>query len=536
MALLTVLGASLVYEAKRTGLTIDEPSHFAAAYMYWLGQDVLVPADSPPLTRMIAGWVPLLRNAPDPRRSKYWASKDAYLIGSETLGIAGKVGRRMLFYTRLPFIVFPLGICFLCWYWGRILFGEGVALILAACAALEPTVLGHGPLINSDVPAAFVALWCAYAMWTYWRRPTPGRLVFMTLTLFLALITKFTLLPLLVIGYGVALWRAPRLSSAILIPSALYCGLLVASQFQARPLPEQKVAQFEGAGLPHSLQPIAAFVGRLPWPSQFIEGLLYIGGSLQGRGFTGYMLGHKIEGRVPGYFPFAWIVKFPIPLQLLMAAGLTELLLRICRRRVDSADAVIWGIAAVLFGLAVMSNFHIGFRHVLPVLPFLILGGGAALKRCLGHRLGRLVIAAGVAFLALSSLLVYPHGIAYFNEWIGGPTYGWKYLADSNIDWGQNYPELGAYLARHPVEVARVFLVSFDNPWHYMQPGSLSPQLIPPDGSSPVFQPAPGTYAISVNLLTGVLLPSGHEDYLAKFRRRVPTARAGYSILIYVIK
>lgn len=329
--LLIVLSAGLIYEAKHTGLTIDEPSHFAAAYMYWLGQDILVPADAPPLTRIIAGWVPLLRHAPDPRRSKYWASRDAYLIGSDILGIPGRVGRRMLCYTRLPFLIFPLGISFLCWYWGRILLSEGVALLLAACAAMEPTILGHGSLINSDVPAAFAAFWLSYALWAYWRSPTTARLVFMTLTLLIAFLTKFTLLPLLLLGYVLALCRAPRLSSAILIPTALYGGLLAASQFQAHPLSEQKVAQFEGAGLPHSLQPIAAAVARLPWPSQFIEGLLYIGGSLHGRGFTGYMLGHKIEGRVPSYFPFAWIVKFPIPLQLLTAAGLTELILRICR-------------------------------------------------------------------------------------------------------------------------------------------------------------------------------------------------------------
>ena len=53
--LLIVLSVGLIYEAKHTGLTIDEPSHFAAAYMYWLGQDILVPADAPPLTRIIAG-------------------------------------------------------------------------------------------------------------------------------------------------------------------------------------------------------------------------------------------------------------------------------------------------------------------------------------------------------------------------------------------------------------------------------------------------------------------------------------------------
>ena len=35
--------AALVYQARRLGLTVDETSHFAAAYVYWLGEDGLQP-------------------------------------------------------------------------------------------------------------------------------------------------------------------------------------------------------------------------------------------------------------------------------------------------------------------------------------------------------------------------------------------------------------------------------------------------------------------------------------------------------------
>jgi len=34
--------------------------------------------------------------------------------------------------------------------------------------------------------------------------------------------------------------------------------------------------------------------------------------------------------------------------------------------------------------------------------------------------------------------LVYPHYLAFFNQSIGGPHNGYKWLADSNIDWGQD--------------------------------------------------------------------------------------------------
>jgi len=37
-----------------------------------------------------------------------------------------------------------------------------------------------------------------------------------------------------------------------------------------------------------------------------------------------------------------------------------------------------------------------------------------------------------------STLRVYPHQLAYFNEIAGGPENGWKHLLHSNLDWGQD--------------------------------------------------------------------------------------------------
>jgi len=531
--------AALVYQTRRLGLTVDEASHFAAAYAYWLGEDVLQPADAPPLTRAICGWVPRLLGAPPPRDTNGWKERDAYLIGAEILDRPNIRARRLLFYTRLPFLVFPLLIVFLLWHWGRQLFGEPVGLCLAACGALEPTIQGHGVLINSDVPAAFGALWFAYAAWRYWNTPNVGRLQIMTLAMVVAVLTKFTLLPLAIVGFGLALCKGPRLLGAIAIPLALYAGILAASQFQAQPVPRVEIQQFSGAGVPLWALPGVNLLARLPWPLQFVRGLLFIGGSLQGDGFTGYMLGHKIRGWVPLYFPLAWAIKFPIPLQLLTVAGLAAFFIRIWRREAGAADLLVWGAAAFFFGAAAISNSHLGFRHVLPALPFFILGGGFALARWSGHRAARVAIALSLACLAVSSLRVYPQGISYFNEWIGGPTRAWRYLADSNLDWGQNLPDLGVYMERNRIGRIKTFLFGYDNPFHYLKPGSMDPQTLPaPDNPAleRYYRPRPGLYAVSVNFLAGFLAPPGYEDYLAFFRERLPDARAGYSILIYDVK
>jgi hypothetical protein len=537
--LLLACAAGLIFESRRAGLTVDETSHFAADYLYWLGDDTLQPSDAPPLTRAICGWIPRLMHAPSPRQTAGWNERDAYRIGAEILDDTHIRARRLLFYTRLPFLIFPLLIVFLLWHWGRQLFGEPAALCLAACGALEPTILGHGVLINSDVPAAFGALWFAYAAWKYWSAPDRRMLLMMLAAMVFAVLTKFTLLPLAIAGLVLALRKGPRVWAAAAIPATLYLGILAASQFQAAPVSAAEIGQFSGAGVPGWAMGGAKLLAKLPWPTQFVHGLLFIGGSLQGDGFTGYMLGRQIRGKVPLYFPLAWAIKFPIPLQLLAIAGLIALAIRIRRRQAGSADLFVWGPGLFFFGAATLSNSHIGFRHVLPALPFFILGGGFAMARWGGFRAMRVGVAICLLWLTASSLRSYPHGISYFNEWIGGPAEGWQYLADSNIDWGQDLPALGRYMEERRVPSMKTFIFGFDNPFHYMKPGSLEPQALPAAENPALphsFQPTPGLYAVSANFLAGFLFPPGYEDYLAYFRPRTPDARAGYSIFIYRVQ
>ena len=537
--LLAVTATALVYQAWHLGMTADEPSHFAAAYQYWLGNDVLRPSDTPPLTRIISGWVPRLLAAPLRRDTDGWRRRDAYQIGAETLSALDPApARRLLFLTRLPFLVFPLGIVFLVWHWGRTLFGPWVSLVLAAAAALEPTILGHGAIVKSDVAATFGALLFAWSAWRYWQAPAPRRLPAVLSALVVAVLAKFTLLPLAAFALILVLARGPRWA-ALLVPLTVYLAILAAYQFRAVPVEQEDLKDLVYAGVPERVLPLVSAAARIPWPKQFVRGLLFIGGSMHHEGFPGYMLGRKIIGGEPLYFPLAWAVKFPIPLQILTLAGLAALAVRLVRRQFRSADLFLWGSASWFFVTAVISNFHIGFRHVMPALPFFILGGGLALERWAAGRTGRRLALLLLLWLAVSSLRVYPQGISYFNEWIGGAENGWKYLADSNLDWGQNLPELADYVHRHHIDRINLYLFGLDDPGHYFAPKTYFPQPWPeppriPPGSR--LTPAPGIYAVSFNAMAGFLAQDGYQDYLACFRTRRPVGRAGYSIFIYEVE
>jgi hypothetical protein len=541
LLLLLLAGSALLgYEAWHLGMTADEPSHLAASCAWWMGADVLRPSDTPPLTRMISGWVPRAMGIRLRRDTAEWRSRNAYDVGARLIGgLEPTRAQRFLFAMRLPFIIFPLLIAFLLWRWGSELFGERIGLVLATCGVLEPTILGHGALIKSDVPAAFGAFWFAYTAWRYWLRPDLQRLVLMALSLIVATLTKFTLLPLIGVALVLALWRGPRLAGILIIVPAFYLATLAAYQFQAVPVGEAELAGFVPAGIPEVLMPVATMLAKLPWPTQYVHGLLYILGSLHGPGFNGYMLGHRITGMVPAYYPLAWAVKFPIPLQVLTIAAAVALVLRIRHNEVGAAEVLIWGSSMLYFGSAVFSSFHIGFRHVLPALPFFILAGGFALARWATDRSCVILVAICIAWLAVSSLHAYPQGISYFNEWIGGPKNGWIYLADSNVDWGQNLPELARFMQDHHIPRVKTFLFGLDAPGRYLKPGSWEPQPWPyAVGVVPerCLRPASGIYAISVNALTGFLAPVEYENYFADFRDREPIGRAGYGIRVYEVK
>ncbi len=154
--------------------------------------------------------------------------------------------------------------------------------------------------------------------------------------------------------------------------------------------------------------------------------------------------------------------------------------------------------------LSFFFHFHIGFRYILPVLPLLFV----FVSQLAEHRPTRtgLQLTTGILLLlhAISSLTVYPHYLAYFNEPSGGPLNGWRYLIDSNLDWGQDR----AY--------AR---------WVYA-PGSPVPVIQNPR------RPVAGRIMVNVNSLVG--FKPGQDKRYAWLRENFkPVDHVGYSFLVY---
>lgn len=537
--------AALGWQAWRVGLTYDEPTHMLGSYLYWLGRPDLYPRDFPPLIKITTGWIPLALSIPLHLGLPQWKTQWKQDVASAILDHLEPERIQQLFYLmRLAATIFPMLTALLVWYWGRLLWGRRVALLLLLAWVLLPTPLAHGCLLKNDLATTFTYLLFAFCGWRFWLAPDRKHSLCLGLSVLLAILAKLSLLIVVPLGVLLVAARAiprqqPRrralvfaLGSVLLIP---YVGLLASYRFEARRLTEQDLrTMLRREGFSRWEVAAAHLFRLLPTPEDLQTGVRSLN-TYQKYGAPTYLLGRARTHGSLAYFPVALALKTAIALQILFLSGLILIAGRIGSRRAAAADWFLLAPGLLYVALAAQSNLQLGVRLVLPAFPFFLLLGGFAIERALTGRAGQAALAVVFVWLAAASISIYPQGIAYFNEWAGGPEQGWKYLSDSNVDWGQNLPELAAYIRRNHVQRVRLYYWGFDPLRHYGIEGIAQEQPPPwrqfhlPDR----LVPAPGLYAVSVTYLHGQFFDSAHRDYFHCFQVRKPDARAGYSIFIY---
>ena len=60
------------------------------------------------------------------------------------------------------------------------------------------------------------------------------------------------------------------------------------------------------------------------------------------------------------------------------------------------------------------------------------------------------ILSLAIFWIVLIPILNYPGYVSYFNESIGGSKNGYKYVTDSNTDWGQDLKRLKIFLDENP--------------------------------------------------------------------------------------
>ena len=172
-----------------------------------------------------------------------------------------------------------------------------------------------------------------------------------------------------------------------------------------------------------------------------------------------YLLGHisPVQG-FPGYFLVASALKLPIATQFIV---ILSMVLYFARRekRVNFIQNESFLLISVVF-FTIYFNFffntQIGIRYYLPMFPLLYIFSGSLFVGWKGFTALQRSLAFGLmVYLFISVFSYYPYNISYFNEFVWDRTQAYKYLADSNIDWGQGKNDLWDYLLRNPAAIYR---------------------------------------------------------------------------------
>jgi Dolichyl-phosphate-mannose-protein mannosyltransferase len=472
IVLLALAGAEVARFSLWT--TSDEPAHLAAAREWRRGPGMVSNFEHPVLMKLLAG-VAVPREKP------------AMEIDETCAG-------------RAPMAFIFAGLALATGLLARTLAGNAAGLAAAALVAIEPTLRGHGTLVQSDVLVTFFLVAAALALDLAARgsaeRSVDRRWLVASGVLYgLAMASKYSAFPFLAVFAVAALLRfsAGRFSlnvkrgkpagSLLLLrrslgPSVLFSvfalvaialATLVVIQLLAFAGTSDEAFQagiaLEFAGLPQERSAVALARTFPRAIAAYGAGLLFVQGVAGPGERFNYFFG-EISGKGRAlYFPVALGIKLTTAAVLasaaaFLAAGLGLFRGARLRRLLFARAAFPAAIGGAYLAAACASNVNIGVRHALPAVPFLLVAAAGAGRTLLARRPGAFhATLAGVVLLAAGeSALRLGREISFGNLLAGGPAGIPAILSDSNVDWGQEQGQVFERVRRG--DLGRVGLTS----------------------------------------------------------------------------
>lgn len=585
----------LFLSAFNESATMDELAHIPAAYSYVTLKDMRLNPEHPPLIKDFSGLGILFLRPNFPVDTASWQEdvNGQWTQGAIFLYESDNNPDKILLFGRFPVMLLALLFGWLLYRWAGSLYGSRVALLTLFFYTLSPTFLAHSRYVTTDLAAAFGFFIGLAAFFRFLERQNFKRLALAGLAFGTALLLKFSLF-LLVPLYGLLaiLWvflqerenfdlKSYLKAFGILFLKLILIGLIglaliwlvYAWHVANYPAPRQlSDSQFLLGSF--GFRPIVNFdlwlvKNEILRPlGQYLLGLLMVVQRSAG-GNTTYYLGEVSAAGWPTYFPVAYLLKETIAFHLLTLLALFLALRKIKSAGEKSFDAFFswmkdnFVLVASLFFVSfywlysIRSPLNIGVRHILPTFPFIYLLVAREIAAWLyrpsleePQNLGdwfrslyqnfvepipRFILVALLMFwMVVSTAITFPFYLSYYNEFIGIEN-GWRYIVDSNYDWGQDLKRLRDLVeAEH---ISKIYLDYFGggSPRYYLG------EKFEPWQSSRGSPPSGSYFAISATFLQGargrpasgfVIKP---EDTYSWLEGLEPLRRAGLSIFIYKI-
>jgi len=583
--LLTFMGFFAFFSVLGDSLTMDELAHTPAGYSYVTQKDMRLNPEHPPLLKDLAGASTWLgskiadTSITLPINNKSWQEdmNGQWNFGREFLYRSGNDTDKIIIWSRLPMILIMILLGFYVFRWTREIYGDMAGLLALFLYSFSPTFLAHGRYVTTDVGAAAAFFIGAYYLTKWITKINIKNIIIAGIALGLALLVKFSvilLVPYLIfLGFVWLLINIKnfktfkkdflKIALSIIVLGAISLVVIwPVYQYHVMDYPAQRqysdtettLQSFGRRMLADSViwmsdKPILRVWG------QYFFGLLMVVQRAVG-GNTTYFLGQISKTGWISYFPIMFLIKVPTALLVFI---LMTLFIYLFSLRQISFKKPLKNLAKFLkehfaqFSLITLfviywiatfrSNLNIGVRHILPTFPVIyILVSGAISKTIESSRQPMQKLLKGVIVIllllyALPTINNYPHFLTYFNELVGGPSNGYKYVTDSNLDWGQDLRRLTEFVEENNIEKIYIDYFGGDSPQYRLgdkfQPwwGDRDPSQLPPDS----------WIAVSATFLQGgrgepvpnYTEKTGYYNWLNQYK---PVAIIGHSIFVYNIK
>ena len=443
--------------------TTDELAHIAGSVgLYETGRNLYM-VEHPTLPRLVVGLA--LKAAgvryPDARDLAGVQSRpDANLAGADIVFRGDVPYWTVLATARLANLFFAAILLLYVYLLGKYLANSLVAMLATLFVSLDPNFLAHSALVTTDIPAAAGFIAATYHALRFAARPNWRTTIIAAIALGLAMSCKFTVVllapPIILLILIRAVRHAkgdspdsqnfarrvlhyiPRLRMLVAVPAITLLTLWATYLFNMGRLEDQHLFDEDVKGWKHIPQWVKA--APIPMPAMPL-GVMFMA-ALAKTGFPCYFNGQiNLTGHL-AYFPEAIALKTPAAAVVAFALAFVACVLAGRKNRRPILLLCLFLPPSLLLLTAMTGKLQIGIRHILPVIPFIYLFGVFCLHR------GKWIYALLPLILlsAFESARAHPDYLPFFNVLAGGSQNGEKYLADSNLDWGQDMARLANYI------------------------------------------------------------------------------------------
>lgn len=586
IVVLTFFAVVSVLNAKNDSATFDEVAHIPAGYSYMTQHDTRINPEHPPLIKDFSGIPLLFMNLNFDTSQKFWTGElknkwdeGQWAAGRHLLYEAGNDPDKIIFWARIPIIILSIILGLFLFRWGREIAGTSAGLFALILYACDPNILGHNHYVTTDIGIAAFLTFSFYYFLRFIKFPSWKNVLLGGFFLGLLLVTKFSsILALPIFGmvlfvYSLAKnsngsnnWKT-RASNLLKYFSkgavALVIALIVVwivyeinifsmpketfaetidfffAADDSNPkasLTNQALHKLNGSDL---TRPLGTYLFGPAWMFKRVSGgngAFFLG--QVGNGFTSYFpVVFAIKETLPFLFLALFAIGYTIKQSFSSFSSLAKFKYRfVSFLRKSTAEYAMLGFIILYAFVSISGGLNIGFRHLFPILPFAYLLISKKVfdlirnSHLTSQKTFRLVSVFTICWIVLIPIVNYPGYVSYFNESIGGSKNGYKYVTDSNTDWGQDMKRLQKYVNNNPeIDTIRVDYFGGSDIKRYIGDKS----IIWWDSKRPV---EAGWYAISTNFLQGSIHDKKNKTAADSYEWTLqyePVTMIGNSILIY---